>query len=349
MVKSTSFKKSFKLKKAENIEDDHRDYEYTVSHWDYGHWDYFYGPWKDLLEVGDCPVKCRVVQDFANYLAVDQKADVKVDALISSLFVMAPDEVRPKAKRNVLFLLEAKEKYNLKGVEHLFDWTSYYDRTSDIPFPYREFYNETAFFHKPGPKLEDTLVAAFISQCGSNQYRYDYIEELNKYIKVDHYGPCFHNVNVSVPKGDHRNPTPGKTPMDMLYDNKIEVLKKYKFTLAFENTFIPDYVTEKIYHPFMAASVPVYKGAPNIKEFLPGPHSAVLVDDFKGPKELAAYLLKVGNDDREYMKFFEYQEHGISSKRVNGVDSHCKNSLPCKVCIKMAEDKTFWNEKNKNI
>lgn len=39
------------------------------------------------------------------------------------------------------------------------------------------------------------------------------------------------------------HPTPGKSPFDMLYDPKIDVLKNYKFTLAFENSIGVDYVT----------------------------------------------------------------------------------------------------------
>lgn len=42
----------------------------------------------------------------------------------------------------------------------------------------------------------------------------------------------------------------------------------------------------------MAASIPVYKGAPNVVEFLPGPNSAILVDEFASPEELAKYIAK---------------------------------------------------------
>jgi len=99
------------------------------------------------------------------------------------------------------------------------------------------------------------------------------------------------------------NPPPGKTPFDALYGPKIEVLKKYKFTLAFENSVGVDYVTEKLYHPFMAASIPIYHGAPNIHEFLPGPNSAVLVSDFASPKQLAEYIIKVAKDEHLYKSF----------------------------------------------
>lgn len=74
---------------------------------------------------------------------------------------------------------------------------------------------------------------------------------------------------------------------------KIEVIKNYKFTLAFENSNTKDYVTEKFFQCFDAGSIPgfksklrllilvVYLGAPNIDDFSPSDHSVIKVSDFK--------------------------------------------------------------------
>lgn len=117
----------------------------------------------------------------------------------------------------------------------------------------------------------------------------------------------------------------------------------------------------------MSASVPIYRGAPNVRDYLPGTllhwallhcashsrlfivvavrlnahsyvhlliylgaHSAILVDDFNSPKELAEYILENGNDERKYAAFFEYQKYGISSRKRDTVDIHVQHSLPCK-------------------
>jgi hypothetical protein len=37
----------------------------------------------------------------------------------------------------------------------------------------------------------------------------------------------------------------------------------------------------------------VYWGAPNIQDYAPGPHSFINAHDFKGPKELAEYIIEV--------------------------------------------------------
>lgn len=50
---------------------------------------------------------------------------------------------------------------------------------------------------------------------------------------------------------------------------KLDKLREYKFTLSFENTFFPGYVTEKMFDPMIAGSIPIYLGAPDITEYVP--------------------------------------------------------------------------------
>lgn len=52
-------------------------------------------------------------------------------------------------------------------------------------------------------------------------------------------------------------------------DDKHELLSRYKFTIAYENTAYPGYVTEKVTDAMVAGSLPVYMGAPDIVEQLP--------------------------------------------------------------------------------
>ena len=52
-------------------------------------------------------------------------------------------------------------------------------------------------------------------------------------------------------------------------DDKHQLLSRYKFTIAYENTAYPGYVTEKVIDAMVAGSVPVYLGAPDVAEQLP--------------------------------------------------------------------------------
>jgi hypothetical protein len=50
---------------------------------------------------------------------------------------------------------------------------------------------------------------------------------------------------------------------------KVSTLSNYRFALCFENTAFPGYVTEKIFDCFVAGCIPIYLGAPDIKDLVP--------------------------------------------------------------------------------
>ncbi len=52
--------------------------------------------------------------------------------------------------------------------------------------------------------------------------------------------------------------------------SKYEALGGYKFAVCFENMILDGYVTEKIFDCFIAGTVPVYLGAPDIEKYVPG-------------------------------------------------------------------------------
>jgi hypothetical protein len=72
-------------------------------------------------------------------------------------------------------------------------------------------------------------------------------------------------------------------------DSKIKAHTRYRFGFAFENSAEPDYVTEKIFDCLVGGAVPVYRGAPNITDYVP---SDAFVDarQFSGLDDLFAHL-----------------------------------------------------------
>lgn len=53
--------------------------------------------------------------------------------------------------------------------------------------------------------------------------------------------------------------------------DKLEINKHYKFTICYENCQnLPGYITEKIFDCFAAGSIPIYWGASNIQDYIPG-------------------------------------------------------------------------------
>ena len=85
--------------------------------------------------------------------------------------------------------------------------------------------------------------------------------------------------------------------------DKIKTLSKYKFTICFENTcLINDYISEKIFDAFLAVSVPIYWGAPNIEEHIP---KECYIDfrKFKNYEQLYSYLKNM--DEKTYIQYIK--------------------------------------------
>lgn len=69
--------------------------------------------------------------------------------------------------------------------------------------------------------------------------------ELSKYKKVDSGGRLYNNIGQPVA-------------------NKKQFISEYKFTIAFENSAVDGYTTEKIIEPMMVNSIPIYWGSKTI-------------------------------------------------------------------------------------
>ncbi|VAI87235.1 unnamed protein product [Triticum turgidum subsp. durum] len=122
--------------------------------------------------------------------------------------------------------------------------------SSDVPVGYFSWAEYDIMAPVP-PKTEEALAAAFISNCGARNFRLQALEMLESLdVKIDSYGSCHRNRDGKV--------------------DKVETLKRYKFSLAFENSNEEDYVTEKFFQSLVTGAIPVVVGAPNIQEFSPG-------------------------------------------------------------------------------
>uniref|UniRef100_A0A0D3CII3 Fucosyltransferase n=1 Tax=Brassica oleracea var. oleracea TaxID=109376 RepID=A0A0D3CII3_BRAOL len=108
--------------------------------------------------------------------------------------------------------------------------------SSDVPVGYFSW-AEYDVMAPVQPKTEKALAAAFISNCIAQNFRLQALEALMEAnVTIDSYGTCHRNRNERV--------------------EKVEALKHYKFSLAFENTNEEDYVTEKFFQSLVAARVP---------------------------------------------------------------------------------------------
>ena len=129
-----------------------------------------------------------------------------------------------------------------------------------------------------------------VSHCGTSSQREVYVEELSKHIDVDIYGKC----------GTHRCPRTRTHSCLEYWENT------YKFYLAFENNICDDYITEKLFQPLEYELVPVVLGGGNYSRDAPT-HSVINARDFNSPKDLANFLLELGEDDERYNGYFRWK------------------------------------------
>lgn len=113
-------------------------------------------------------------------------------------------------------------------------------------------------------------------------------------IPVDVYGYCTDNKTLKIAQ---------------IHLSEIELLSKYKFYLAFENSRCPEYVTEKIYKiinfdTLDNSPAPIVMGPKKSwhEKNLPL-MSFIHVDDFSSPEALAYYLDHLNSNSNSYLKF----------------------------------------------
>jgi hypothetical protein len=143
----------------------------------------------------------------------------------------------------------------------------------------------------PAPSLatktnsSSSIVAAFISNCNT-PIRNSILQALMQTTPVDSYGACFKNKDFAehVEHGHFGAKT---------YLQKHRAAQQYPFVVAMENIELFDYVTEKVYDAYFAGAVPIYLGAPNIAQYLPGAHSALKIRDFAEPVSDSEEILRL--------------------------------------------------------
>lgn len=85
---------------------------------------------------------------------------------------------------------------------------------------------------------------------------------------------------------------------------KHEVLPQYKFSICLENVEgYHGYITEKIFDCFFSGTIPIYKGAPNISDYIPDT-CFINYDSFSSMSELYEYTQSISQNE-----IMEYQQN----------------------------------------
>lgn len=155
----------------------------------------------------------------------------------------------------------------------------------------------------PGSVLQarKTPKTAFCNFIYSNEANYkrfpgvaerrDFCKLLSQYKRVDCAGVSLNNTDkLRVIEENFNDYCPAK----------LQFMRDYKFTIAFENRSVEGYITEKIWHAYLTGTIPIYWGSPNIAKFF-NPESFVNCHDYGSFAEVIDRVKEIDND----MELFE--------------------------------------------
>eukprot|EP00897_Mesotaenium_endlicherianum_P001770 jgi/Mesen1/1620/ME000135S00615 len=123
---------------------------------------------------------------------------------------------------------------------------------------------------------------------------------------------------------------------DVAHQNgfQLAVVKRYKFSLAFENSCEEDYVTEKFWGSLVVGAVPIVVGAPNIADFAPSPNSYLHIK-----------MVALSKDKEAYEKMLEWKTAGPSDQFKALMDMSAVHSS-CRLCVFLADSLQHKEEIN---
>ena len=247
----------------------------------------------------------------------------KVEQEWIGVIIESPANISPDSHTNGLI-------HSMISFRRDSQFLSHYAYESELVWGLNAEFNETEDFLKKKPDF----AAAIISNCHDKVNRLQYIEQMKKYAPVDVYGLC----GIPCPNQFMNGTSAG-------WDNCKEVIsERYKFYLAFENSFCKDYITEKFFIALRYNIIPVVMGIGDYHEHIPK-SGFINVLDFKSPKELTDYLLYLSKNATAYNSYFKWKR--FVKREPRGVIAH----EICDICIKahLNEDYGFNKETIKDI
>lgn len=184
---------------------------------------------------------------------------------------------------------------------------------------------ETPSFDAPGEKDFHRRFCSFI-YSSSNRGRGSVLRRqfcqklMHDYAPVDCPGQVLHNMDAPELSGRWDNNT--------WHESKIRFLSHYKFTIAFENSNSPGYLTEKLMDAFMGNTIPIYWGGGG--DTAPFPKEAMIyAPDFPNWDALIQRIREINENRELYLSILAANplRHGLKIDKSEELARFIKNIL----------------------
>ena len=178
-----------------------------------------------------------------------------------------------------------------------------------------------ALLDTPATPFKDKIPKALTmySNCDAKSGRQDYILPFVQAFPslVANHGKCWGGQSQNDPYSESG------------VQEKQVLTGKYMFSFCLENSYVTDYVSEKVFQALALGSVPIYKGAPNAaKDFIPCEHCVIWVDDYPTADKLGEYLKYLISNQTAYEEYFAWKQ----SPREDVISTLERYSLDSALC-----------------
>ncbi|MEI6799156.1 MAG: glycosyltransferase family 10 [Pseudomonadota bacterium] len=129
------------------------------------------------------------------------------------------------------------------------------------------------------------------SNSRADPIRDDFFRAMNGLKKVDSLGRHLRNVQTEINDRESDYTVA-----------KVSAMSNYNFTIAFENSGTPGYTTEKITHAFIANTIPIYWGDPDIKDQF-NEKAFINLRDFESINECAEFVNFIASDTERIVSY----------------------------------------------
>lgn len=129
--------------------------------------------------------------------------------------------------------------------------------------------------------LDRGFCSFVVSNPDGDPVRTEFFHRLSEYKPVASGGGLFNNVGGRVP-------------------DKSAFIAQYKFNIAFENSCVPGYTTEKVMEPLAARTLPIYYGNPRIGEDF-DPACMVHLSSRADIERAVEEIIRLDTHDDEYL------------------------------------------------
>lgn len=251
---------------------------------------------------------------------------------LKSIAILEPPVVAPKLYRKLNIFSKYFDKLylhsnNLNNYSHLTSFKGSSDNIKKLYWPIEKKNFFDHFFWKKNRKNYPVLIQANKKPINYFQelysFRINQLIEFDKLWKIDLFGYNWDQININnifwMPfiRNYFFLKKINKGPIDFKYD----ILSKYEFCLCIENMSLEGYITEKIFDCFFCGTIPIYKGSPDIKRYIPE-NTFVFIDDFKNISELIKYLLSLKDAEKKRFRLniLNFLNSSFMSKHYFSID-----------------------------